>query len=53
MLMSPVGLIPEKDCAENAHQKLKKTDPDLSSERTPHINKLVPLTKQLWVRLTQ
>jgi hypothetical protein len=27
MLMSPVGLRPEKDCAGDARQKLKSTDP--------------------------
>jgi hypothetical protein len=41
MLMSPVGLRPEKDCAGDAQQQLKTTDPELSSERAPHINKPV------------
>jgi hypothetical protein len=41
MLMSPVGLRPEENFAGDAQLQLKTTDPDLSSERAPHINKPV------------
>jgi hypothetical protein len=41
MVTSPVVLRPEKDYAGEAQQQLKTTDPDLSSERAPHINKPV------------
>jgi hypothetical protein len=38
MLMSAVRLRSEEGCAGDAQQKLKIYRPDLSSERTPHIN---------------
>jgi hypothetical protein len=40
MLMSPMGLRPEKDCAGEAQQH-ENYRPDISSERVPHINKPV------------
>jgi hypothetical protein len=39
MLMSTVGLRPEKGCAGDALQKTEKYRPVFSSERAPHINK--------------
>jgi hypothetical protein len=39
MVMCLEGLGSEKDFAGEAQQQLKTTDPDLSSERAPHINK--------------
>jgi hypothetical protein len=39
MVASPKGLGPENDCAGEVQQQLQKTDPVLSSEREPHINK--------------
>jgi hypothetical protein len=38
MLMSSVGIRPEKVCTGNAQKKLKTTT-NFSSERVPHINK--------------
>jgi hypothetical protein len=37
--MSPVGLRPEKGCADVVRQKNENYRPDFSSERAPHINK--------------
>jgi hypothetical protein len=45
MRMSPAGLRAEKDCAGEAQQQQKTTDPDLSSERVPHIKKPVNCVK--------
>jgi hypothetical protein len=36
MLMSPVGLRPEKGCIGDAKQKLKITDPTSGQRDTPH-----------------
>jgi hypothetical protein len=33
------GFTPEKDCTGCAQQQLKNTDPELSSERAPYIDK--------------
>jgi hypothetical protein len=46
MLTSPTGLRPKKDCADEAQQQLKTTDPNLSSEKASHINKSVQKLKE-------
>jgi hypothetical protein len=39
MIMSPMGLGPENDCAAEDHQQLQTTDPSSRPERATHINK--------------
>jgi hypothetical protein len=41
LVTSPAEIRPEKDCADEAQQQMKTTDPDLSSKRAPHVNKPV------------
>jgi hypothetical protein len=50
MVSSPKGLGPEEDCAGKGQQHIQKTDPDLSSERTPQKNKTVTVTQviKIW-----
>jgi hypothetical protein len=39
MVVSPAGLRNEKDCAGEAQQQLKTTDPTSHQRGRPHINK--------------
>jgi hypothetical protein len=47
MLMSPMGLRPEKGCAGDAQQQLKNYRPDFSSERAPQIYKVRNCLKKI------
>jgi hypothetical protein len=53
MLMSPVGLRPEKGCAGDARQKLKSTDPTSRQRGRPtSTNPKLSTTKDLeWEKL--